>query len=71
MDGMAEPAAPATGRSGKEMSSPLDIIVPIVMGAALLWWIGRSMSRQALLIATAVTLMVIVGVLLVQNAGWR
>ncbi|MBN9596844.1 MAG: hypothetical protein J0G36_16005 [Afipia sp.] len=53
------------------MSSPLDIIVPIVMGAALLWWIGRSMSRQALLIATAVTLMVIVGVLLVQNAGWR
>lgn len=49
------------------MSSPLDIIVPIVMGAALLWWIGRSMSRQALLIATAVTLMVIVGVLLVQT----
>ncbi len=53
------------------MSSPLDIIVPILMGAALLWWIGRNMSRQAMLIATAVTLAIIVAVLLVQSAGWR
>jgi low affinity Fe/Cu permease len=29
------------------------------------------MSRQAMLIATAVTLAIIVAVLLVQNAGWR
>jgi hypothetical protein len=53
------------------MSSPLDIIVPILMGAALLWWIGRGMSGRGLLIATAATLAVIAGVLLVQNAGWR
>ena len=53
------------------MNSPLDIIVPILMGAALLWWIGRSMGGRSMLIATAVTLAVIVGVLLVQNADWR
>ena len=53
------------------MNSPLDIIVPILMGAALLWWIGRSMGGRSMLIATVVTLAVIVGVLLVQNAGWR
>lgn len=53
------------------MNSPLDIIVPILMGAALLWWIGRDMGGRSMLIATAVTLAVIVGVLLVQNAGWR
>lgn len=53
------------------MSSSLDIIVPVLMGAALLWWIGRGMGSRAMLIATAVTLAVIVAVLLIQNAGWR
>ena len=53
------------------MSTPLDIIVPILMGAALLWWIGRGMGGRAMLMATAATLAVIVGVLLFQNAGWR
>jgi len=53
------------------MNSPLDIIVPVLMGAALLWWIGRGMGGRAMLIATAATLAVIAGVLLVQNAGWR
>ena len=53
------------------MSTPLDMIVPVLMGAALLWWIGRGMGARSMLIATAVTLAVIVGVLLIQNAGWR
>jgi low affinity Fe/Cu permease len=53
------------------MNSPLDIIVPILMGAALLWWIGRGMGTRTMLIATAVTLAVIVVVLVFQNAGWR
>ncbi|CAN5395155.1 hypothetical protein BH10PSE10_BH10PSE10_11450 [soil metagenome] len=52
---------------GPGMSTPLDIIVPVVMCAALLLWIGRGMSGRAMLIATAVTLAVIVGVLLIQN----
>ncbi|MCF2523579.1 hypothetical protein [Bradyrhizobium sp. G127] len=51
------------------MSTPLDIIVPVLMCAALLWWIGRGMSSRSMLIATAATLAVIVGVLLIQNVG--
>lgn len=53
------------------MGTPLDIIVPVLMGAALLWWIGRGMGSRSMLIATAVTFGVIVVILLVQNAGWR
>jgi low affinity Fe/Cu permease len=53
------------------LNSSLDIIVPTLMCAALLWWIGRGMSTRSMLIATAVTLAVIAAVLLVQNAGWR
>jgi low affinity Fe/Cu permease len=45
----------------------LEIIVPILMCAALLWWIGRGLKTRSMLIATAVTLAVIVCVLLVQN----
>lgn len=70
MDGLAKPATGAA-RKGGTVNSPLDIIVPILMGAALLWWIGRGMGGRAMLIATAATLAVIVGVLLLQNAGWR
>lgn len=70
MDGLADQTSHATGRR-RTMNTPLDIIVPILMGAALLWWIGRGMGGRAMLIATAVTLAVIVGVLLIQNAGWR
>lgn len=61
----------AARRGNPRMSTPLDMIVPVLMGAALLWWIGRGMGARSMLIATAVTLAVIVGVLLIQNAGWR
>lgn len=50
------------------MNTSLDIIVPVLMCAALLWWIGRGMSGRSMLIATAVTLAVIVAVLLIQRA---
>ncbi len=53
------------------MNTSLDIIVPVLMGVALLWWIGRGMSGRSMLITTAATLAVIVGVLLFQNTGWR
>jgi hypothetical protein len=48
----------------------LEIVVPVVMCAALLWWIGRGMSARAMLIATAATLAVIVFILYAQRAGW-
>ncbi len=52
------------------MNASLEIIVPVMMSVALLWWIGRGMNGRAMLVATAVTLAVIVAVLLAQNAGW-
>ncbi|MGY8665595.1 hypothetical protein Q3C01_24980 [Bradyrhizobium sp. UFLA05-109] len=48
----------------------LDIIVPVLMYCALLWWVGRGMSWTARLATTAVTLVLVVCVLLVER-GWR
>ena len=45
----------------------LDIVIPVLMCAALLWWIGRSLSLRAMLITTAVTLALIVALLFAQN----
>jgi hypothetical protein len=49
----------------------LDIVIPILMCAALLWWIGRGLSAQSMLIVTAVTLAIIVGIIFFENAAWR
>jgi hypothetical protein len=40
----------------------LDIIVPVVMCCAILWWIGRGMDWTTRLVVAAVTLVVIVAV---------
>ena len=50
-----------------EAGVQLDIIVPVVMGCALLWWVGRGMSWTTRLAVTAVTLAVIVGVVLLER----
>lgn len=47
----------------------LDIIVPVIMGCALLWWIGRGMSWTARLVAATVTLAVIVCIVLFERSG--
>lgn len=47
-----------------------DIIVPVLMYCALLWWIGRGFSWTARLATAAVTLVLIVVVLLAER-GWR
>jgi hypothetical protein len=47
-----------------------DIIVPVLMYCALLWWIGRGFSWTARLATAAVTLVLIAVVLLVER-GWR
>lgn len=38
----------------------LDIVVPVVMSCALLWWVSRGMSRTARLAVSAITLAVII-----------
>ena len=47
--------------------SPLDILAPVLMYCALLWWIGRRMSWVQLLAVTAITLAVIILVLLFER----
>lgn len=49
----------------------LDIIVPIVMSCALLWWIGRRMDWTTRLVVTVITLVVILGVLLLERSGFH
>ena len=45
----------------------LEIIVPVIMSCALLWWISRGMTWSTRLVVAAVTLVVIVGVLLAER----
>lgn len=47
----------------------LDIIVPVLMSVALLWWIGRALSLRAMLITSVVTLALIVAILALQKSG--
>jgi hypothetical protein len=47
----------------------LDIIVPVIMGCALLWWVGRGMNWTARLIVAVITLVVIVGIVLFERSG--
>jgi hypothetical protein len=45
------------------MRTPFDIVVPVVMYCAMLWWLSRRMSWARLLVITAVTLALIFVVL--------
>jgi low affinity Fe/Cu permease len=47
--------------------TPLDLVVPIVMYCAMLWWIGRRFSWTQRLIVTVVTLTLILIVVLVER----
>ena len=40
-----------------------DIVIPVLMGCALLWWIGRGIGWTAKLVVIAVTLALVAGVL--------
>jgi hypothetical protein len=47
-----------------------EIIVPVVMGCAMLWWVSRGMSWTTRLAVTVVTLAVIIAVLLFERLGF-
>jgi hypothetical protein len=47
----------------------LDIIVPVLMGCALLWWVSRGMNWTTRLVVTAVTLVVIIVVVAFERSG--
>ncbi|WP_143198415.1 hypothetical protein [Bradyrhizobium sp. AS23.2] len=48
----------------------LEIIAPLLMYCALLWWVGRGLSWTAWFATVAVTLVLIAFVVLVER-GWR
>ncbi|MDB5633126.1 MAG: hypothetical protein JWR49_1981 [Tardiphaga sp.] len=45
-----------------------DIVIPVLMGCALLWWIGRGMGWTTRLVVAALTLLLIVGILLLERS---
>lgn len=47
----------------------LDIIVPVLMSCALLWWVSRGMAWSTRLVVVAVTLVVIIAVVAIERSG--
>jgi hypothetical protein len=47
----------------------LELIIPVVMSCALLWWVSRGMDWTTRLVVAAVTLVVIAGILLFERTG--
>ncbi|SEI01356.1 hypothetical protein [Tardiphaga sp. OK245] len=45
-----------------------DIVIPVLMGCALLWWIGRGMNWTMRLVVAGITLVVIMGILLLERS---
>jgi hypothetical protein len=61
-------------RVSSSRSLQLDIIVPVVMSCALLWWVSRGMTWTTRLVAAAVTLILIFCILLFEHFDvipWR
>ena len=48
----------------------LDIIAPIVMSCALLWWVSRGMTWSMRLVIAAVTLALIVVIVTIERTGF-
>jgi uncharacterized membrane protein len=50
----------------------LDIIVPVIMGCALLWWISRGMTWTMRLAVAAVTLVIVFCIVWFERSGlWQ
>ena len=49
---------------------PLEIVVPAVMGCALLWWVSQGMTWSRRLAVAAITLVVIVCIVMAERAGY-
>ena len=47
----------------------LQILVPALMGCAMLWWVSRGLSWTQRLTAAAVTLAVVIVVVLYERSG--
>jgi hypothetical protein len=45
----------------------LEILVPALMGCALLWWVGQGMSWTAQLAVSAITVVLIIAMLSLER----
>jgi hypothetical protein len=59
------------GDVAKQNGNPLrlDILVPVFMSCALLWWVSRGMSWLARLVVTVITLAAIICIVLFERSG--
>jgi len=57
-------------RAGWSKRLQLNIIVPVLMCCAMLWWVGRRFGWTTRLLVTAITLVVIICVLLIERGGF-
>ncbi len=48
----------------------LEIVVPVLMSCALLWWISRGMSWTNRLIVAAITLVVVIVIVAIEQSGY-
>ena len=48
----------------------LDIIAPIIMSCALLWWVSRGMTWSRRLAIAAITLVLIVVIVTIERTGF-
>ena len=46
----------------------LEIIVPVIMGCAMVWWVSRGMSWTRVLAVAAVTLVLIAIIVLFERS---
>jgi len=47
----------------------LDIVVPVIMSCALLWWVSRGMSWTARLTVAVITLLLILCIVLFERSS--
>ncbi|MFZ5733758.1 MAG: hypothetical protein ACOY4O_13550 [Pseudomonadota bacterium] len=47
----------------------LEIIVPVLMSCALLWWVSRGMAWSTRLVVVAVTLVIIIAIVTFERSG--
>jgi hypothetical protein len=65
-----QPPAQAGSWANRGNALNLEIVVPVIMSCALLWWVSRGMSWVARLTVTALTLAVIIGIVLFERSGF-
>jgi len=51
-----------------EANVQFDIVIPVIMSCALLWWVSRGMTWTTRLMAAAITLAVILCILLFERS---